>query len=424
MRRRRFLAAGLASAGLGVASIERVAGTASDPAPPGVRYRHSYENLWITGTASAHGSGRVLVGRKGSRPDPDDPVRVAIVDDEGEVTQRNALTPQLPEDAHATPDVVRTDDGYAVAAGPWLARLDAGLSVRSVGKTTEVAANKHTSLVSLPEGFVAGFTEWLPNAFWTYFVGFDGEGRNRWHREYDVNGSQSLGFLAPDGDGDAIAGGTFPWLAEIGVDGTFQAVEPPESFPSGALNAGVRDGDGLVLCSGSELVRLDADYAVDWRRRYDALAGEQIVELTATSDGGFLFLTGGVSLADALLCKTDASGRLQWRHRYEGNSTDDARIQTLVESSPGEYLVGGGYRLSSRGWTLRLTADRTPTRTPTEPSTATETVREPITETPVIEPPTDAPDTTTTVPGFGAVTGGLAVSGALVARALRESHGN
>jgi|GEM_PF-463058 hypothetical protein len=56
MQRQLFLAVGLASAGPGVASIERVAGAASDPAPPGVRYRHSYENLWVTGTASAHGA--------------------------------------------------------------------------------------------------------------------------------------------------------------------------------------------------------------------------------------------------------------------------------------------------------------------------------------------------------------------------------
>lgn len=429
MHRRRFLAAGVASIGLGTASVG-VAGGASEPAPPGVRYRHTYEKLWATGTVSAHGGGRVVVGRNGPRPDSEDPVRVALVDADGDVQQRASVTPELPEEAHATPDVVRTDEGYAVAAGPWLARLDADLTVRSVGETTDVAANKHTSLVSLPDGFVAGFTEWLPDAFWTYFVGFDAEGRYRWHREYDVNGSQSLGFLVPDGDGGALAGGTFPWLAELGADGTFRAVELPNGLPEGVLNAGVRDGNGLVLCSGHELVRLDADYAVDWSRSYDTLFDRWVRELTATSDGGFLFLIGGASLADALLCKTDASGELQWSHDYQVDSGDDARIHVLAEASPGEYLVAGGYHLSTEGWALRLSTERTPTPTPIDESTPTPTLHSH--DSPTDTPSTDTPppaggspttgsdgETATTTPGFGTVTAGLAVGGAILTRALR-----
>lgn len=427
INRRQYLSAGIAS--LSLVALPAVGATQTEPTAPGVRHRRTYENLWITGTTSAHGGGRVLVGRKGSRPDPEDPVRVAVVDADGEIQQRTAITPELPDEAHATPDVVRTDDGYAVAAGPWLVRLDTGLSIRSTGKNPDVEASKHTSLVSLPDGFVAGFTEWLPNAFWTHFVGFDAEGSSRWYHEYNVNGSQALNFLVADGDGGALAGGTFPWLAELDAEGTFQAVELPENLPSGVLNAGVRDGDGLVLCSGNQLVRLDADYQLDWSRTYNALGDEHVRELTKTSDGGFLFLTGGVSIADAQLCKTDASGTLLWHHSYQVNSADDTRIKVLAETSPGEYLIAGGSHLSTAGWALRLSTDETPTPSPTPTpteslsQTPTATVKTPITETPATDTPSDADSdsTTSTAPGFGAVTGGLAFGGAVLVRALRDA---
>ncbi|MFB6221400.1 MAG: hypothetical protein ABEH90_08165 [Halolamina sp.] len=381
--------------------------------------RRTYESLWVSGTAPAHSNGRVFVGRKGPRPGPGDPVHVAVIDASGEVTQRVSITPDLPDEAHATPDVVRTPAGYAVAAGPWLARLDTELAVQSTAKNPDIEATKHTSLVSLPDGFVAGFTEWLPNAFWTHFVGFDTDGGYRWHHEYNVNGSQALDFLVPDGDGGALAGGTFPWLAELDADGTFREVTLPDGLPEGVLNAGVRDGDGLVLCSGSEMVRLDGSYEIAWSRTFAALADEQVVELTATSDGGVLFSTVGSGENRIVLSKAGTDGTLRWSHGYRLSGAADIHTHVLVERAPGEYILAGGNEQSREGWMLLLSESRTPTATSTQPvvtySTATPTASPP--DTIVNSPP---PSTTTAVPGFGAATAVLSVSSAVLWRLVRR----
>lgn len=412
LTRRRLLAAGIAAATLAGAPA---VGAQSEPEPPGVVRRRTYENLRITGTAAAHGEGRVFVGREWPRPDPDDPVRVALTDASGAIRQRASFTLELPEAAHAAPDVVRTDDGYAVAAGPWLARLDSGLSLRTTGKHGgDIGANRETTLVSTEDGFVAGFTEWLPNAFWTWLVRFDDDGQYRWHREVNDNGSQALDFLLPDGDG-VVAGGTFPWLAAFDADGSSRRIDLPADRPDGVLNAGVGDGDGLVLCSGNGAARLDASYELDWTRGYDPLGDEQVGEIASTIDGGFLFRTTPVGDGDLTLAKADDDGELQWHHSYRVETATPLDIHTLAQLSAGEYLLAGGSNRSADGWALAFSEAATPTPVPTAAPTATETA------TPTSSQPTDSFPTTTTGPGFGLVAGSVAAAGTIAA-ALRRAR--
>jgi hypothetical protein len=419
LTRRDCLAAGVATAGL--AGVP-VVGAQSDAAPPGVVQRRTYEDFRVTGTAAAHGGGRILVGRANPRPDPDDPVRVALTDATGGIRQRASFTPDLPEEAHALPDVVRTEDGYAVAAGPWLARLDSDLSLRTTGKHGgDIGAAKGTRLVSIPDGFVAGFTEWLPNAFWTWLVGFDADGGYRWHREVDTNGSQALEFLLPDGDG-VLAGGTFPWLREFDADGSSRGIDLPDDLPDAALNAAVRDDDGLVLCSGNGAVRLDSSYGIDWTREYDALGDEYADGITPTSDGGYLFRTTPVESGDLTLAKANADGELQWHHSYRVGTETGAEIHTLTELSAGEYLLAGGANRSMDGWAIEFSATETPTPGPT--ATPAPTTTPDSTPTATAPAPTDTPtvaaSTTTTGSGFGIVAAGAALAGTLAA-ALRRA---
>lgn len=412
LTRRRCLHAGIAAASLaGVPAV----GAQSDPDPPGVAQRRTYENLRITGTAEAHGEGRVFVGRESLRPDPDDPVRIALTDESGAIRQRASFTPDLPEDAHAAPDVVKTDDGYAVAAGPWLARLDTDLSLRTTGKHAgEIGASRETTLVSTGDGFVAGFTEWLPNAFWTWLVGFDADGAYRWHREVNDNGSQALDFLLPNGDDGVVAGGTFPWLAEFDADGSSRRIDLPEEFPEATLNAGVRDGDGIVLCSGSEAARLDSSYELDWTQGYGPLGDEQVGDIIQTSDGGFLFRTTPVGDGDFTLAKANAEGELQWNHTYQVATENSTEIHTLTEVAAGEYLLAGGANLSTDGWALVFSTAQTPTPAATATPTATPTATERTISTPTPTRTTAGP-TTTTAPGFGVVAAGTALAGTLAA---------
>ncbi|WP_459846441.1 hypothetical protein [Halolamina salina] len=418
LTRRQFLAAGVAGAAL--AGVP-VASAQSNPEPPGVVQRRTYENLRITGTAEAHGEGRVLVGREWPRPGPDDPVRVALTDAGGAVRQRASFTPELPEGSHAAPDVVRTDDGYAVAAGPWLARLGPDLSLRATGKHAgDIGAARGTTLVAVDGGFVAGFTDWLPNAFWTWLVAFDAEGQYRWHREVNDNGSQALDFLVPASDGGVLAGGTFPWLAAFDADGSSRRIDLPADRPDGVLNAGVGDGDGLILCSGNAAARLDASYELDWTREYGPLGDEQVGEITSTSDGGFLFHTTPVGDGDFTLAKADAEGELQWHHTYRIGTDTPSEIHALTERSSGEYLLAGGANRSSDGWALAFSEAETPTPAPTVTPTATPT--ETATSAPSSRPTrSESPPTTTTGPGFGLLAGGVAAVGTIAA-ALRGTR--
>jgi len=412
LTRRECLAAGVATASL--AGVPAVVAQ-SDADPPGVVQRRTYEDIRITGTAEAHGEGRILVGRASPRPDPDDPVRIALTDADGAIRQRTSFTPDLPEEPQALPDVVRTDDGYAVAAGPWLARLGTDLSLRTTGKqAADMGAARETTLVAIEDGFVAGFTEWLPNAFWTWLVGFDADGQYRWHREVNDNGSQALGFLLPNGDG-VVAGGTFPWLAEYDADGSSRRIDLPENLPDAVLSTGIRDGDGIVLRSGSDAARLDASYDLDWSREYDAFADESAEQLIATSDDGFLLQTTPVDTGDFTLAKADADGELQWHHSYQVRTENSPEIHTLVEQSDGEYLLAGGANLSTDGWALVLSD----TQPPTPASTATPTGTERTTPTPT-PTRTTAEQTTTAGPGFGIVATGAALTGALAAALWRR----
>jgi hypothetical protein len=426
MNRRQFLATGLLGATVTPAS-RRAAAARPTTEPPGIVARRDYD-LWCSGTAPAHDGDRVLVGRKGDRPDAEDPVDVVVLQN-GDVLRRASFTPDLPKESHATPDVVRTAAGYAVAAGPWLARLETDLSVRSIAKNLDVEANKQTRLLALQDGFVVGFTEWLPNAFWTHLLGFGPEGAFRWYQEYDVNGSQALDFLVPGPDGGALAGGTFPWLAEVGTDGTFHDVALPteleEDTLSGVLNAGVRDGDGLVLCSGSELVRLDAAFELDWHRRYDALTDEYVVDLLRTADGAFVFSSVGTVENGIRLSKTGPDGTLRWTHGYRLHNEADLPPQVLAEPEAGAYLLAGGNRLARKGWVVRFSEMATPTATPTEMvvtySTETPTERPETTARTIVNSP--PPSTTTSVPGFGPAAGVLSVGGAALLHALRGRDG-
>ncbi|GAB7093866.1 hypothetical protein JCM30237_10180 [Halolamina litorea] len=425
LSRRRYLAlAGVAGAA-GTVGVGTATGAEQDsPSPPGVAAQAEYEQLRITGTAPAHDTDRLLVGRRGSRPEPDDPVRIAAVDADGTVRRRRSITPDLPREAHATPDVVRTAEGYAIAAGAWLARLTPDLSVLSIGKRGEIPATERTTLLPVDGGFVVGFTEWLPNAFWTWLVGFDADGAYAWHHQHNVNGSQALAFLVPDGEGGAVAGGTFPWLASVGADGSFERVTLPDGLPDGVLQTGARDGDGLVLSRGDAMARLDADFELDWTSQHDALSDRAVRELVPVDDGFLVRTTAGES-GDLTLGKVDSGGELRWHRAYRIDAERQVEPLTLTATGEGEYLVAGGYHLSPRGWILRLSdtvaPESTATPTPTTPATTATADTTPTPSRTATSTPTAEDPTTTTGAGFR-VTAACAGVAAALARLLERSE--
>lgn len=255
---------------------------------------------------------------------------------------------------------------------------------------------------------------WLPNHYWIEFVGFDLDGSYSWNRTVGSELSKELGFLFSDDQGGVVAGGSPSWLAELSADGEVQQIELPD-LPQGVLKTGVLDGEGIVVSGGGKMVRLDSAYGIDWTRSYKPFDEESAGGLIRTNDRGYLFWTGASSGGDVRLGKTSPSGELQWSHPYHLDTNRDARLHTFAESSPGEYILAGGYHLSSDGWALHLSTEQSLTPTDTTELTGRRSTTDQTTST------TDQATSTSTTPGFGFVTGGLAIGAGLLARLLREN---
>lgn len=415
MRRRQLLKAVLPGAVTLVRSPTASAGTVSTSTPPGVAWRRNYADLAIASVEPAHDGGHVFVGRGDNYPRANVPVRVAVVDKTGSVRKRREINPDIPEDARrAKADLVRTDDGYAVASGSWFTRLDTDLSVRTTGFAAKHQPNSTTFLTELPNGFaVAAEHDWPNHVFITVF-GFDDSGGLRWTRRFGEHGSKWLEYLLDESDGGLIVGGGFekPWLASLGPDGAVRWQTEVTNAPSGMAGSdATKDDDGITLFGTGTMLRLTPERSIGWRRSYDHFPEEYGGRITKTTDGGYVLATV-VDFDQIRVGKTDANGNLQWSHEYTVIDDGAAILNDTIERSPGEYLVVGARRDSQQGWALALSETQTPTPTPISTPTPTPTttrITSPSTTELSIDPSTT--DTTTTTQlgfGIGAALVGLA----------------
>lgn len=135
-------------------------------------------------------------------------------------------------------------------------------------------------------------------------------------RQYEHAGSDSifLADIAPTDDGGFFA------LATVART---------------AMTDGVNASDGLV-------VRIGADGGLLWSREYDAGTFQNLNEIHATRDGGFIL--GGTTTTDyfdAYLAKADSDGNIEWT-RYLGND-ELQRGYELLQTADGGYLLAGHY---------------------------------------------------------------------------------
>lgn len=428
MRRRRVLelaCAGAATAfGVGTVGVGR---SRADSTAPGVAWRRTYDDLDVGSVAPAHHGGEVLVGRSRGHSDPDIPVRVAVANEDGEVRQLTEITPEIPEDARrANADVVRTGDGYAVATGPWFARLGTDLSVGTTGFASEYEPNSTTRLVELPGGVAVASEFDRPNHVSVRVFGFDDDGALRWTREYGEWNSKWLGFLlrGPDG-GLAVGGGAGePWLASLTGDGNERWQTAVDDVPSGVGADATSDEDGFTLFGESSVVRLTASGSVEWQGTYDAFEDAFDGNIAGTEDGGYV-VAAPVSSDVVRVGKTDAEGRLQWSHEYEMVENGDGYLNDVRVRAPGEYLLVGSRRDRRGGWSLLISEKRTPatrvtaTSGRTTTATTTETTREKTTESTTASPTgngSDAANSGASVPGFGVGAALVGTAAGLLAR--------
>lgn len=364
---------------------------------PGVAWQRVYDELKIASVAPAHDSGQIFVGRGRGRSDPEVPVRIALIDGEGTIRQRREIDRNISEDARrANADVIRTENGYAVATGSWFARLDEDLSVEATGFAAEYKPNSTTYLTELSNGVAVAAEIDAPNHVSLRVFGFDYDGDLQWTRKYGEQNSKWLAFLIEGHDGGLVVGDREPWLARLADDGTERWQTTVTGVPTGVGSDATSDDDGFTLFGESSMVRLTESRSVKWHRTYDSFEDTFDGKITRTIDGGYA-IAAQDGLDRVRVGRTDAKGRLQWSHEYEVIEVGDAYVNDIVERAPGEYLVVGSRRDVQQGWALLLSEEETPT-TKTSPSTQTRTTSQKTTAFTTTSP-TKKP-TSTTVPGF------------------------
>lgn len=377
-------------------------------------WQRSYDGLPVTGLAPSHDGGYVLVGRERDGSDYEEPVQINEIDEEGAVRQREEIPIDLPkESAYASVDVVQTEDGYAIASGPWLATLDADLSVETTDSDSDVGANSTSLLIKLADGYVVAIEDDTPNHISTNVLSFDASGEHRWTRTYGEYDSRWLNFLFEDSDGGPVVGGTpGPWLAGLGSDGSERWQTNFEDAPPELGRDATRDGDGIVLLGESDLVRLESSRSIDWGRSYEDFRDTHHGRIATTEDGGYI-LAADVGDDRIRVGKTGSDGQLAWSHEYAVGVDGIADLNGVIETSPGEYLVVGARRDDQQGWAMAFLEMTTPTPMPTPTSTP------PGTPSPSMTDSTATPSstgTTTGLPGFGVVAALVGIAGWLLAR--------
>lgn len=426
MNRRELLeTACVGTASLLGATTSVAAGSANHSDPPGVAWGRTYDDLQIAAAVPAHDGGYVFVGRGRGRTSPMVPVRVVAVNESGEVRHREEIDPEIPDEANrASADLVRTDDGYAVASGAWFATLDVDLSVEATGFADEYSPNSTTHLTERPDGFVVAAELDRPNHVSVRLFGFDDEGNLRWVREYGEENSKWLEFLLDGPDGGVVVGGRGgdPWLASVADDGTERWQTTLRDAPSGVGYDAV-GGDGLTLFGTPDAVRLDtASRSIEWRRTYEPFRDAYGGEIVRPADGGYV-VAAKVNRDGFRVGRTDSKGRLQWSHEYAVNVDGQVDVTDLVEQSPGGYLVVGSRRTSQQGWAVLLSESETPTtmKATTSERTATSTTTEITSENTTTSTTASTTDSSTSaaIPGFGVGAALLGTAAGLLARRWR-----
>lgn len=109
---------------------------------------------------------------------------------------------------------------------------------------------------------------------------------------------------------------------------------------------------GTVANTDGYVLKLDANYALQWSKRYnEGTRAEVFNKVIATTDGGYLIAgetrATTAANADGLLVKIDAAGAVLWSRTY-GRATDDGIFG--LEATQNGYLAVGGS--GTDGWVI------------------------------------------------------------------------
>jgi hypothetical protein len=198
------------------------------------------------------------------------------------------------------------------------------------------------------------------NALWGYSYGGSGPDEAFASVEAADGGFTIAGTHSPSGDRTAFDAlllkvdqeGRQEWVKTFGGAGVSLAKSVVRTPDSGYAIVAETNGFGA---GGKDILLIKTDEAgvLEWARTFGEAGDESPSEAVSTSDGGLL-LTGytssfGVNTRDALILKTDKSGRLLWVITF-GEAGDDAAF-SAIERDDGSFTIVGmteSYAASNR----------------------------------------------------------------------------
>lgn len=155
-------------------------------------------------------------------------------------------------------------------------------------------------------------------------------------------------------DGGTIAVGSFSKYSTDVVDNAVDGIDIDNDGTVDKISEG--SNDGLIIS-------YDSDGKVVWAKSFGGDSDDALNKVIQTSDGGYVAVgyaesnsvkyegnviseisrtsTDSLSQKDAILLKLDENGNYQWGLRIGG--TGDEEIQSVIETSQGNYAISGSY---------------------------------------------------------------------------------
>ena len=261
---------------------------------------------------------------------------------------------------------VTGSDGKIV--GEWFDTTPAQESVtKEVEKTGYYAVTTDSNglaSINLPEGLYKAIEVYTDDRYVlpeneadrTYYFGI-GSSRAQtfdWVTGLTGQGWNYVNSISATKDGGTIAVGSF---SEYSTDVVANAVDGIDIDNDGTIDkTSEGSNDGLVIA-------YDADGKVVWAKSFGGDSDEALNKVIQTSDGGYVAVgyaesnsvkydgnviseisrtsTDSLSQKDAILLKLDENGNYQWGLRIGG--TGDEEIQSVIETSQGNYAISGSY---------------------------------------------------------------------------------
>ncbi|WP_332448933.1 hypothetical protein [Methanoculleus sp.] len=185
----------------------------------------------------------------------------------------------------------------------------------------------------------------------------DAGGTEQWQTVIDTGGDDSASSIVQTADGGYIVGGeVLPWREDqsygvFRLDGNGSSVWNATGGGGPIFSVAETDRGIIVAVGESGTLLLDPAGKI---LESDAEADSTLRSVIGTADGGFV--AAGADGKDLLVLKRDRNLTEEWRKTYGTDDQDGAK--TIIQTSDGEYLVGGTTYLPDRNgsdvWLLRL----------------------------------------------------------------------